>query len=321
MSGWVVVADPSDGVFDALRENRSLVRDAQLRELALIAQACDESFVDESRADYATERLIVAGADGTASIGEFLSLELGGLLGIAPVEASILIRDVLNLRDRHPELWGHTQAGRLTPSEAFRVVRRCAEAGLSCEAARWVDHHLGLGLAGLPWARVKRSLNGLIVKADAALAARRAEERRQERHVFVGDHGEGASVVFAKLDTEDALALDQTLADVANALAAAGNTEPVDQRRATALGILADPQAALDLLNGFGDGAPTGRKATLVVHVAADQVYPDPTVDLRGDTDPILEAWKTAGPTDQSGDTSTVMTTPGIDCDAEHLRS
>ena len=94
MSGWVVVADPSDGVFDALRENRSLVRDAQLRELALIAQACDESFVDESRADYATERLIVAGADGTASIGEFLSLELGGLLGIAPVEASILIRDV-----------------------------------------------------------------------------------------------------------------------------------------------------------------------------------------------------------------------------------
>ena len=34
MGGWVVVADPSDDVFDALRENRSILRDAELRELA-----------------------------------------------------------------------------------------------------------------------------------------------------------------------------------------------------------------------------------------------------------------------------------------------
>ena len=74
MSGWVVVADPSDDVFDALRENRSILRDAEMRELALIAQACDESFVDEALAGFATERLIVGGADGTACIGEFLSM-------------------------------------------------------------------------------------------------------------------------------------------------------------------------------------------------------------------------------------------------------
>ena len=30
-----------------------------MRELALIAQACDESFVDEALAGFATERLIV----------------------------------------------------------------------------------------------------------------------------------------------------------------------------------------------------------------------------------------------------------------------
>ena len=129
----MVVADPSDDVFDALRENRSLLRDAELRELALIAQACDESFVDETLAGFATERLIVGGAPGTACIGEFLSMELGGLLGVDPVEASILIRDVLNLRDRHPELWAHTHAGRLTPKEALKVAQRCATAGLSGE--------------------------------------------------------------------------------------------------------------------------------------------------------------------------------------------
>ena len=296
MSGWVVVADPSDDVFDALRENHSLLRDAELRELALIAQACDESFVDESLAGFATERLIVGGADGTACIGEFLSMELGGLLGVDPVEASVLIGDVLNLRDRHPELWAHTHARRLTPKEALKVAQRCASAGLSAEAARWVDHQLALGLAGLPWARVQRSLAGLIVKADAALAAQRAEQRRRERHVYIGGHGEGASVLFGRLDTEDALALDQTISDVANALAAAGSTELIDQRRATALGILADPQAALDLLAGFGDGTPTNRKATLVVHIAADQVYPEPYEDLRGTPDPALTAWLNAGP-------------------------
>ena len=86
MSGWVVVADPSDDVFDALRENHSILRDAELRELVLIAQACDESFVDETLAGFATERLIVGGAPGTACIGEFLSMELGGLLGVDPAD-------------------------------------------------------------------------------------------------------------------------------------------------------------------------------------------------------------------------------------------
>ncbi len=296
MSGWVVVADPSDDVFDALRENHSLLRDAELRELALIAQACDETCVDQTAAGFATERLIVGGADGTACIGEFLSMELGGLLGVDPVEASILIRDVLNLRDRHPELWAHTHAGKLTPKEALKVAQRCASAGLSAEAARWVDHQLALTLAALPWARVQRSLAGLIVKADAALAAQRAEQRRKERHVYIGGHTDGASVLFGRLDTEDALALDQTISEVANALAAAGSTELIDQRRATALGILADPQAALDLLAGFGDGKPTNRKATLVVHIAADQVYPEPYEDLRGTPDPVLTAWLQAGP-------------------------
>ena len=297
MSGWVLVADPTDDVFDSLRENRMILRDAEVRELALIAQACDESSVNEAGAGMAAERLIDGGAPGTACIGEFLSLELGGLLGIAPADAAILIGDVLNLRDRHPELWAHTQAGRLTPRQAVTVARRCAAAGLSADSARWVDHQLGLGLAALPWARVARSLSGLIVKADAALAAERARQRRTERHAYIGDHADGASILGARLDTEDALALDQTISEVANALAAAGSEEPIDQRRATALGILADPQAALNLLAGFGDGTPTNRTATLVVHIAADQVYPEDIEDLRGTPDPILTAWKGHGPT------------------------
>ena len=113
-----------------------------------------------------------------------------------------------------------------------------------------------------------RSLEGLIVKADAELAAERALAKRQARRVFIGDHRDGGSVMFAQLDTEAALALARTVDRVAAALVAEGSTELVDQRRATALGVLADPRAALDLLAGVGDGRPTNRVATVVVHLS-----------------------------------------------------
>lgn len=274
MSGWVLISGRDD-VFDALAENRQVLFDAEIRELALIAQACDEYTVDPSRADAAAEKLIQGGADGTALVGEFLDLELGGLLQISHAAAVARIRETLDLRDRHPELWAHTIDGRLRPYQAVKVAARCSNAGLPAEAARWVDHQLGLGLAALPWPRVARTLEGLIVKADPELAAQRARLQRERRAVWIGDHRDGGSELYARLDSEDALALDETLTDLSTALAAAGNSETPDHRRATALGVLADPRAALDLLTGHGDGRPTNRRAELVVHIAAETVYPD----------------------------------------------
>lgn len=271
VNGWVVVRD-SDDVFDALRENHRIRVDAEVRELTLIAQACDEYTVDESRADEAAEKLIVGGAAGTACVGEFLALELAGLLEVSPVTAALRIRETLNLRDRHPELWAYTVAGGVAPWRALKVAARCAAADLSAEAARWVDRQMGESLARVPWARAVRCLEGLIVKADPTLAAERARLQRERRTVFVGDHVDGGSTVYARLDTADALALDETISDLANALAAGGDTEPVERRRATALGLLADPNAAADLLAGVGEGRPSNRAATLIVHIAADTV-------------------------------------------------
>lgn len=276
MTGWVVVNGTGD-VFDALHENHRVRVDAEVRELALIAQACDEYTVDGSRADAAAERLIQGGADGTAHVGEFLALELAGLLECTPTAAALRIRETLDLRDRHPELWAYTLAGGVAPWRALKVAARCAAAGLSADAARWVDHQLALALAVLPWSRAVRLLEGLIVTADAALAAERARARREARGVYVGAHADGGSELFARLDTADALALQRTIGEVADALARAGSQEPIDERRATALGVLADPRAALDLLAGVGDGRPRNRTATLVVHVAADALAPAET--------------------------------------------
>lgn len=273
MTGWVLI-DGDDDVFDALRHNRQILLDAEVRELALIAQACDEWSVDESRADAAAERLVQGGSDGTATVGEFLALELGGLLQIGPAAAALRIRETLDLRDRHPELWAYVHAGGVRPWQALKIAQRCAAAELSLTAARWVDRQLMAGVAALGWSRTVRCLEGLIVKADVALAQERARLRREERRVFVGDHADGGSTLFARLDTGAAVALDQTIAAVSDALAGLGSDETLDQRRATALGILADPRAALDLLDGRGDGTPTNRTATVILHLSPESILP-----------------------------------------------
>ncbi|MFV0450631.1 MAG: hypothetical protein ACK5LS_00055 [Propioniciclava sp.] len=61
-----VIIDDHPDVFDALAENAQIRRDAADGELVLLARAADVWDVDSSRVDEAAERLIQAGADGTA---------------------------------------------------------------------------------------------------------------------------------------------------------------------------------------------------------------------------------------------------------------
>jgi hypothetical protein len=257
-------------VFAALTSNRRALRAAEAREVELIARACDEWSVDESAAGAACERLIRGGADGTPLVGEFLALELAALFGTTTTDAAARIASVLDLRHRHPELWTAVVAGRLEPWKAGKVTTACSNAGLSCEAARWVDHQFTAGCVPLPWGRAVRRLEGLIVQADTELAAERARAKRERRMVQIGEHADGGSELFARLDTSDALALKTTINRLAEALARAGNTEPADRRRATALGVLADPQAALDLLAGVGAGHSSNRRVILNVHIAGE---------------------------------------------------
>lgn len=149
---WVVLRGDGD-VFDDLAENHRLKVACGVREWELVARACEEWRVDDRGAGEAAERLVRGGHDGTALVGEFLALELAGLLGISPTAAALRVRDTLDLRDRHPELWGLVVTGRVPGWRALKVVTRCVQAGLSGEAARWVDHQLGGALQGLPWVR------------------------------------------------------------------------------------------------------------------------------------------------------------------------
>ena len=72
------------------------------------------------------------------------------------------------------------------------------------------------------------------------------------------------------LDTPDAELLDPTIGRIAADLKELGDTEALDVRRARAVGILADPQHALDLMSGREAGPSQGARAgatNLYVHL------------------------------------------------------
>ena len=82
------------------------------------------------------------------------------------------------------------------------------------------------------------------------------------------DHG--TTTLFVRAATGDVIRLDATLTQIADALAALGDTSVLDRRRAKAIGILADPKLAHQLL----DVAHVLTKANLIPTTTAT---PNPT--------------------------------------------
>lgn len=212
---------------------------ARAAEIALaisLAEAADTYRVDEGAMCAGADRLERGGADGTPLISEFLASELGPLLGLSPAATGWRIADTLNLRHRHPQLWRAFVGGEVRWWPALQVARRCAEAHLGVEAARFVDRQVAAALAVQPLGRVLRNLDRLIVAADPALARQRADEAAAFRAVGVGPARDGHVALWGTLDAADGLALDEALDAIADAMPA---EVPRGHRRAAGLGELA----------------------------------------------------------------------------------
>ena len=90
-------------------------------------------------------------------------------------------------------------------------------------------------------ARLYADPDRAIADHDRALATRRVEVHHEEG-------APGTSAVFMTLDTADAVAFDHTVSTMAATMRSLGHEGELGVRRAHAVGVLADPQAALDLL-------------------------------------------------------------------------
>jgi hypothetical protein len=136
---------------------------------------------------------------------------------------------------------------------ATEVIGEVNAAGLCRDAAQWVDRQIAPRLATLPRGRALRLLRGYIALADPEAAREREESARTHRHVTIWSstlESGPCRDLSGRLDLTDAFALNATL-NLAGILAAEGSHETLDQRRASALGILADPARAFQLLNGI----------------------------------------------------------------------
>jgi hypothetical protein len=253
---------------------------AEVRKLETIHELClAYHAVDEDAFGEAAEKLVHYGADGTPGVAEYLSLEVAALLGMSPASGAGLIGQVLNCVYRHPLMWDAVRAGRVRWYRATEIISAVNAAQLCHDAAIWVDEQLAPSLATLSRRRILNLAKGYVALADVDAAREREDAARAARHVWVapGQVFPGACLdVSARLDATDALTLDATLSQLAAVLASDGDESSLDHRRASALGILADPSRAFQLLQGLP--AASQQRATIVVHVTPDVLDSDVSI-------------------------------------------
>ncbi|WP_328994349.1 hypothetical protein OG394_07905 [Kribbella sp. NBC_01245] len=194
------------------------------------------------------ERLKVYGGEGCPPVGEFVAADLGAVLEMSSTAAAGLLGDALGLRHRLPRVWARVLAGEARAWRACRIAR--ATAALPLEAVAIVDAKVEKIIDRVGPDRLKNIVNGAMWQADPERAQAQAEELARSRGVWVGRSDSlGTNTLFVRAATGDVIQVDATIQALADALKALGDPDPVDRRRAKAIGWLADPADAIKLLH------------------------------------------------------------------------
>ena len=189
---------------------------------------------------------------GTPAVAEYAVEELAAALNLSHAAGLALVSEAVELRHRLPRLWALVQDGRLQAWKARQVARATTQ--LSREAVAFVDRHLAVTARTNRVPALGPVIHEARLRCDPDQAAAVEQSALEHRGVWL-DHRESTAttLVTARLDTLDALDLDGTVTDLAGLLGRLGDHRDLDVRRASALGMLAHPQRALDLATGSGE--------------------------------------------------------------------
>ena len=215
---------------------------------------------------------------GAFMISEFAVCELAAALGLSEPAARRYVGQAVELLDRLPRLYSAVMCGRLAAWKARQIAEQTIP--LSAAAADYVDRQLAPFAHKMSLVRISAAVDAAILRHDPELAAERTARAAERRGVWIDECIDGVSEIRAVTDTPDALALDTALDQVAAALRAFGDEEPEQVRRAKAVGVLADPQYALDLQStaraASREAVPEPRKhrqgPTIHVHLHTDAI-------------------------------------------------
>src|SRR4029453_3691738 len=248
-----------------------------------------------------TERPVPLGGDATPTVGDFAPAELSCVLRISDGSATRLIGDALDLRHRLRSIWAAALAGQVPAHQARHIA--AATRHLGQEQAAYVDQRVAPVLGAVAFGRLQTLLEaaiveadpvgaergacaadqGAIVEADPVGAERRAVAAAQERFVRLGRSSEhGLKLIIARATAGDAIWFKATIDRIADILARQGDSDTVEVRRSKAVGILAQPAQALQLLYQHQDDDWDGPPEP----TAPDQQPGEPEVELDGIAEP-----------------------------------
>ena len=175
-------------------------------------------------------------------------------------------------------------AGAVPVWRARLIARETTD--LSIEAALFADRLIAATPTRIGQVQAARLVQEARLYFDPDRGLAEEEQALTRRGVWLRHTGAPATTdVVMTLDTPDAWLFDQTLTRIAGDLHDLGDTETLEVRRARAVGILADPQHALDLLSGRdtaaapSHGARTGA-TNLYVHLTPTDLAADLAADL-----------------------------------------
>ena len=192
------------------------------------------------------ERTVHPGGSGTPPVAEFAVHDLAVGVRCSHGRAGGLLGDGLDLRHRMPRLFARLAAGEVSGYKVRMILR--AAAGASLLAARRLDEQVAPIADKIGPKRLEQQVTAILLAVDPGEAHRRADAARGHRRVSVVVDADGDRRIFAQVDAFDGLSFDAAVDKVADVLADLGDARGKDQRRAAALGWLANPVAVLALL-------------------------------------------------------------------------
>jgi hypothetical protein len=271
------------GCADALAGSHARLVETERDQVLLIAQWCDlhGGPVQPGPAVQGAERTVAVGADGTPVVREFAADELGVLLCTTTTAARGLMRDVLDLRHRHPRLWTAVVSGEARFFAARQVVRMTHGTGLTREQAREVDERVGPYLGTVPWARMLSLVEAAVIAADPEAAEQRRVAAEMACFVRTGRSTEyGTATIFARARAGDAIFFMAMCDRIAQILRLRGE---VAQMTAGAAEEIVDADRAMDVLRAEAIGILARPAQALALLAWAERHHPDPVPDEHGD--------------------------------------
>lgn len=216
-----------------------------------------------------SEHDVRLGGEGTPKVGDLCPAELAISLEIHPLAARHLMADALDLRHRLPHLWALVVHDLALADWVARKIASLTRHLTSLQAAE-IDQRLATDAATLPTSRLLRLVEAMVLAADDETADAERAKATDTRFATLDRAAEnGVRHLYARLSDTHALALEATITRLAGILADhdPDAQESADVRRSRALGLLADPDHAAQLLAGRHPDRPAGPPVVLYLHL------------------------------------------------------